>query len=303
MNGPETLTVAQVMNLSSGFLARKGSTSPRLDAQILTAHALGIRRLDLYLAPDRPLSQHERDTLRQFLVRRAAGEPVAYIVGFREFFGLNFRVTPAVLIPRPETEAVVDAALSLLELMTKEGRTCLAVADVGTGSGAIACTMASRKADLKVVASDISQPAIDVAKLNAVALGVANRIEFIKSDVLEGYPEGRSFDLIVSNPPYIADDEAGMVDASAIGFEPGEALFSGAEGTDMTFALVHQSVSRLHPWGGLAVEIGTPAQAARVQERMQAAFKDVSQIVDPSGVLRGFVARFPRPDDLMEHDK
>ena len=303
MNGPEILTVAQAMNLSSGFLAKKGSASPRLDAQILTAHALGIRRLDLYLAPDRPLSELERDTLRKFLVRRSAGEPVAYIVGFREFFGLSFRVTPAVLVPRPETEAIVDAALNLLDVMAGEGRTPLIAADVGTGSGAIACTIATRNADVRLVASDVSQPAMDVAVQNARTLEVADRIEFIRSDVLEDYPAGMSFDLIVSNPPYIAESEAGMVDASAIGFEPSHALFSGPEGTDMTYALIRQSMSRLQPWGALAVEIGTPAQASRVQERMRTAFESVTQIVDPSGAVRGLAGRCPRRGDSTEHSK
>jgi len=277
------------MALSTSFLERKGSESARLDAQLLTAHVLGIRRLDLYLAPDRPLSATERDTLRELVVRRGRSEPVAYLIGHREFFGLEFKVTPAVLIPRPETESIVDAALTFLD-----GREWTqghpAVVDVGTGSGAIACTIAHRVPAARVWATDISAPALEVAAHNAADLGVADRIAFVHSDILGSVTTPDRFDLIVSNPPYIAETEVDMVDTAAREFEPRNALFSGADGTTCTFALIGQAADRLAPDGALMIEVGTPAQTALVAARLGKSFQNVGEIRDPGGNIRGLRA-------------
>jgi release factor glutamine methyltransferase len=291
LNGPETLTVGQALTLCTSFLAKKGSPSARLDAQILTAHVLGLRRLDLYLAPDRPLSPVERDTLRALMVRRGQSEPVAYIVGHREFFGLDFKVTPDVLIPRPETESIVDAALAFLAPLPGSSGTAPLVADIGTGSGAIACTLAERDERLRVLASDISAGALAVARENAAALGVGDRIEFVQSDLFASIPTNLSFDLVVSNPPYIGESEAGMVDLPAIRYEPHTALFSGPDGTDVTYRLIEQASAVLRDGGALIVEIGTPAQQALVAARMTGFFETVIEIPDPAGIARGLMAR------------
>lgn len=287
MKGPSTLTVGEALTLSTRFLAEKGSPSARLDSQILTAHVLGIRRLDLYLSPERPLSECERDALRQTLVRRGRMEPVAYITGQKEFFGLMFRVTPDVLIPRPETETIVDAALTRLAA-------CAAgqplVADIGTGSGAIACAIAGRIPEVRIIAGDISVPALSVARENAALLGVADQIEFHESDLFESPAFAGPFDMIVSNPPYIAETEDEMVDESARRFEPVSALFSGRDGTDCTFRLIDGAASRLKDGGTLIFEIGTPAQQALVAKKLLDNYSKITEVKDPSGIVRGLMA-------------
>lgn len=287
MKGPSTLTVGEALTLSTRFLAEKGSPSARLDAQILIAHTLGIRRLDLYLSPERPLSESERDCLRKMLARRGQMEPVAYITGQREFFGLMFKVTADVLIPRPETETVVDAAMAVLAAC---GADAPKAADIGTGSGAIACTIATRMPDVKICAGDISGRAIAVARENADLLGVSGQINFVESDLFESTAFAGPFDLIVSNPPYIATTEDDMVDESAKRFEPRAALFSGTDGTDCTFRLIDGAFSRLKDGGVLLIEIGSPAQQARVAQKLLEKFNEINEVKDPAGITRGLMA-------------
>lgn len=289
MKGPENLTVRDALTLSTDFLQKKGSSSARLDAQLLTAHVLRIRRLDLYLSPERPLTAAERDGLRTLLVRRGMSEPVAYLTGHREFFGMDFLVTPDVLIPRPETESIVDAAIAFLTTPDRAGGHP-AVADIGTGSGAIACTIAARIPDVSITATDISEGALGVAERNAAVLGVGGRVTFVRADVLTGVTQPEKFDLIVSNPPYIAESEASMTDESARMYEPAGALFSGPDGTGCTFAIIDQAVTRLTTGGALMVEVGTPGQTALVADRLRDSFENVSEIRDPGGVVRGLTA-------------
>jgi len=289
LNGPQNLTVRDVLTLSTDFLERKGSPSARLDAQLLIAHVLGVRRLDLYLSPERPITDHERDTLRALLVRRGNSEPVAYLIGRREFFGMDFHVTPAVLIPRPETESIVDAALVFLSGPEMEGRE-IRVADIGTGSGAIACAIAARVPAARITATEISPSALDVAAGNAVALGVADRITFVRADILDAVTEPTEFDLIISNPPYIAESEADITDASARLHEPRGALFSGPDGTDCTFELVERAGGRLAQGGMLIIETGTPRQTGLVAERLRERFDNVTEVTDPGGNVRGLKA-------------
>jgi release factor glutamine methyltransferase len=278
------VTVREVLAKSASFLAARGSASPRLDAELLTTLALGLRRLDLYLDPDRLLSTVEADRLRALVVRRGKGEPVAYIRGTREFFGLAFAVTPAVLIPRPETEVLVDAVLARVK--DRPAR----VADVGTGSGAIACAVAAHAPGVRVEATDVSPAAIEVAIRNADALGVADRVRMVVGDLLDG-TEG-DFDVVASNPPYVAEDEAALVDRSARDFEPAGALFAGPDGMSVTARLVAAAVPRLVPGGALIVEVGTPAQAARVEALLRShdGLEQVRPLPDAARVVRGFEA-------------
>ncbi len=289
MNGPENLTVRDVLTLSTDFLERKGSPSARLDAQLLAAHVLKVRRLDLYLSPERPITDLERDSLRALLVRRGNSEPVAYLIGRREFFGMDFLVTPDVLIPRPETESIVDAALAFLSGPGFEGRPAK-IADIGTGSGAIACVIATRVPAARIIATDISSSALDVAGRNAVALGVADRITFVCTDILDSVTEPAEFDLIVSNPPYIADSEAGITDAAARLHEPRGALFSGPDGTDCSFKIIEVADRRLAPGGMLIVETGTPRQNGLVAKRLRERLDGVTEVFDPGGNVRGLKA-------------
>ncbi len=292
MKGPERLNVRDALNLSTDFLNRKGSPSGRLDAQLLIAHVLGVRRLDLYLSPERPLTESERDTLRALLVRRGNSEPIAYLTGRREFFGMDFAVTPDVLIPRPETESIVDAAIAFL---TTGGASATprAVADIGTGSGAIACTIAARVPGVRVTATDMSAAALAVAGTNAAALGVDERVRFVQVDVLAGIYEPPVFDLIVSNPPYIALSEAAITDDAAKMYEPPGALFSGPDGTDCTFEIIRQAGGRLTTSGALIIETGTPRQNRLVAARLREHFLTVTDVIDPAGTVRGLMARGP----------
>jgi release factor glutamine methyltransferase len=287
------LTVGEILPLSTRFLKERGSESPRLDAELLAADVLGVRRLDLYLAPERPLTPTETDTLRESVRRRARGEPIAYIRGRREFFGLDLAVTPAVLIPRPETETVVDAALAWLR---SRGGEAPRVADVGTGSGAIACALAANLPAARVVATDISPEALAVAARNVATHGLADRVRLVACNLLDDLEAGEFLDLVISNPPYIAESERPLMDAGVLAFEPATALFSGPEGTDATFALIEAARARLRPGGALVVEVGTPPQGDRVRARMaERIAPTVRPLADPAGDIRGFLVETPNP--------
>lgn len=287
------LTVGEILPLSTRFLKERGSESPRLDAELLTADVLGVRRLDLYLAPERPLTPTETDTLRETVRRRARGEPIAYIRGRREFFGLDMAVTPAVLIPRPETETLVDATLAWLR---DRGGEAPLIVDAGTGSGAIACALAANLSGARVVATDVSHEALAVAARNVAAHGLADRVRLVACNLLDGLEAGDVLDLVVSNPPYIAESERPLMDPDVLAFEPPIALFSGAEGTDATFALIEAARARLRPGGALVVEVGTPAQGERVRARMaERIAPDVRPLADPAGAIRGFLVETPNP--------
>jgi release factor glutamine methyltransferase len=220
-----TPTLIDVLRLSTTYLGDHGSTSARLDSELLCAQALGLRRIDLYLQFDRPLDEQELTSIRELVRRRGKGEPVAHITGTREFYGRPFRVTPDVLIPRPDTETLVQRAVSFLR--DRPGAE-LGVADLGTGSGCIAITLGAEVPGMRVVATDVSPAALEVAGTNAASLGV--EVAFIEcswADSLEG-----AYDLIVSNPPYVTTEELAAVDRDVRDFEPRGALLGGDDGLD-----------------------------------------------------------------------
>lgn len=291
-----TLTVGEILPLSTRFLKERGSESPRLDAELLAADALGVRRLDLYLAPERPLTPAETDALREAIRRRGRGEPIAYIRGRRDFFGLEIAVSPAVLIPRPETETLVDAAIGWVRGRRVEAPV---IVDVGTGSGAIACALAANLPDARIVATDVSTDALAVAARNVATHGLADRVRLVACDLMSGLDDGDAPDLVVSNPPYVAESDRPLMDDGVLRFEPHGALFSGADGTDATFALIDSARARLRPGGALIVEVGTPAQRALVRDRLARLLDpDVRPLADPGGTVRGFLAEKPmHPED------
>jgi release factor glutamine methyltransferase len=282
------MTVREILDLTTRFFRDRGIESARLDAELLTADALGVRRLDLYLAPERPLTTVERDALRETVRRRGRGEPVAYIRGVREFYGLPIAVTSAVLIPRPETEVLVDAVLAFLS----GAGGAATVVDVGTGSGAIACAVASRAPAASVTGTDTSAEALEVAARNVATLGLAERVSLVRCDLLDGIT-ARPLDAVVSNPPYVADGEASMLDRSVRDFEPRAALFAGPDGMSVTTRLVEAALPRLRPGGILALEVGTPAQGARVEAllRSRPDVAEVRPLPDAARVVRGWLAR------------
>lgn len=262
-------SLLEVLRLSTGFLSQRGSESARLDAELLTAHSLGLRRLDLYLQYDRPLREEDLVPMRELLRRRAAGEPVAYLVGEREFYGRPFRVSPAVLIPRPDTETLVEAALHWAH--ARDADAPLRIADVGTGSGCIAVTMACELPDAQVVASDVSRDALDVARGNAERLGVADRVTFVEGAWAEPLREHAPFDMLLSNPPYVTDAEWQELATDVRNYEPRQALTAGADGMDAYRALLRDAPSLLAPGGYVALEVD-PRRAEQVEALVRHAF-------------------------------
>jgi len=283
------LTVGEVVRLTTGYLKGHGSDSSRLDAEILTAEAMDLRRLDLYLDPGRPITDKERDALREFVRRRGKGEPIAYITGRREFFGLSLKVSPAVLVPRPETEVLVDATLEWIE---RQGIPAPLIADVGTGSGAIACAVAYESEPARVIATDISGDALDVAMENARLLGLADRIDFVRCDLLDGLGTETGLDAVVSNPPYVAEGDLDTIEPAVREFEPHAALFAGSDGMSITQRLVEQTPGRLRVGGAMVIEVGTPSQRDSVCGLLGESpdFDDVQELHDAARVVRGFMA-------------
>jgi release factor glutamine methyltransferase len=255
-------TLGEVLRLSTGYLEEHGSPTPRLDAELLIGHALGLERIRLYTSFDRPLSEPELAAIRALLERRGRREPVAYVLGRWGFHGLDLAVDARVLVPRPETEVLVERCLALLE-----GRAAPAVLDVGTGSGAIALALKAARPDAAVTACDVSADALEVAAANAAALGV--EVELVESDLLAGVA-GRRFDLIASNPPYVADAEIDGLEPEVARFEPRRALAAGPDGLAVLRRLAGAAAGSLAAGGWLVCECGA-GQAGAVAELLLAA--------------------------------
>jgi release factor glutamine methyltransferase len=249
------LTVLEVLKLASDHFQKHGSDSARLDAEVLLAHVLGLRRLDLYLKFDRPLSEAELVTYRGFTAKRAKGEPVAYLVGHKEFMGLDFIVTPAVLIPNPDTEVLVQRAV---EIAREAGRP-LRMADVGTGSGCIAIAVAHYAPNVEVVASDVAPDALEVAARNVAVHGLADRVHLICGDLMA--PFTGSFDLVCANLPYVA---AGAALAPDVVAQPATALYAEENGSALVTRLLTQVPARLNPGGRALAELDSSIAAFAV---------------------------------------
>jgi len=292
----ESWTVLRLLTWTTDYLKTQGSESPRLDAEVLLAHARSCERINLYTAFDQVVDDEIRSTFRELVKRRAAGEPVAYLVGSKEFYSLSLLVTPDVLIPRPETEfvvvAVMDALKSLGNMKHGTPNAELLVADVGTGSGAIAVAVAKHEPNLGVVATDISAGALAVAKKNAAAHDVAGRIEFLQADLLTTLPVEPRFAVVASNPPYIGESEIGTLAASVINHEPRHALIAGPTGTEVIERLIPQAAERLLPGGWLILEI-SPIIANRVVELIAASghFEPAAITKDLANLPRVIAAR------------
>jgi release factor glutamine methyltransferase len=240
------LTVLEVLKLASEHLGKHGSDSARLDAEVMLAGALGLRRLDLYLQFDRALSEAELGVFRAQVARRAHGEPVAYVVGHKEFMALDFEVTPAVLVPNPDTEALVQLAVA----RAREAGRPLRVADVGTGSGCVAIATAHYAPDVEVWASDISTKALEVAARNVAKNSLEPRVHLACGDLMEPLPG--SFDLVCANLPYLA---AGARLPAEVVAQPGVALYAGDEGAGLVIRLLETAPARLNPGGRVLLEV------------------------------------------------
>jgi release factor glutamine methyltransferase len=269
--------------LARGSAQLRGQATGRRDAELLLMHAIGCDRAYLFAHPDTRLRPEQAATFESWLARRAGNEPVQYIIGAQEFYGLRFRVTRDVLIPRPETEHLVEAALARAD---REAR--LRIVDVGTGSGAIAVALAHALPNSCVIAVDVSPSALDVALENAELHGVAQRMEFVQSDLLVTIADER-FEMVVSNPPYVAENE--QLEVQVRDFEPSLALYGGPEGLDVYRRLIPQARTALKSGGWLLMELGHGQQDGLTQ--MLASWKDVSFVNDLQGISRVICARRP----------
>jgi release factor glutamine methyltransferase len=268
-------TVLELLRWTTDYFTRHGIESARLDAEVLLAHALESERLRLYLDYEKPVLQAERDRFRALVQRRARDRvPVSLLLGEREFWSLPFRVTSDVLTPRPETETLVEWALSKLSNPERAVR----VLDVGTGSGAIALAIASERPHAEVVGSDLSQAALQIAAENADHLQLRERVRWLEGDLF-GPVDSERFDLIVSNPPYVARADAATLPPE-LAHEPDLALFGGTDGLEVIRRLVSDAGAHLSEGGWLGIEL-SPEQVERAERLLaQAGFVDVERRFD-----------------------
>lgn len=256
----EPWTIGRLLMWTTDYLKKQASASPRLDAELLLAHACGCERIQLYTRFEEQVDEETRGRFRDLVKRRAEGTPVAYLLGRREFYSLPFMVTPDVLIPRPETEFAVIAVLDRLKGWAADSPPPRIV-DVGTGSGAIAVAVAKHAPQASLTAVDISPEALAVARRNAEANEVADRIEFVHSDLLNALPPDATFDVVVSNPPYISQAEFELLSPDVRQQEPKLALVAGPSGTEVIARLIPQAAERLPPGGWLVMEISPMIEA------------------------------------------
>ncbi len=283
----ERWTIGRLLTWTTEWLGSKGSESPRLDAEVLLAHVRGCQRIMLYAAFDEEVPEETRGRFRELVRRRAAGEPVAYLVGHREFFSLPFAVSSDVLVPRPETETLVSRVLDLCREAAAPN-----ILDVGTGSGAIAVTLAKKLPRATITASDVSPAALAVAKANAARHGVTDRVAFVEADLLSDGRLAGPWDVIASNPPYVRESEFASLPRDVRDHEPRGALVAGPRGVEVIERLAAESVARLVPGGWLVIEAG-PLVAEDVQAVL-AATEDLAPeavISDLAGLPRVFQAR------------
>lgn len=273
--------VADVLRRAAAGLSEAGIDTARLDAEVLLMEALGWSREDLYRNPEAELQEFQAARFQGLAARRRRGEPAAYITGSREFWSLDFRVTPDVLIPRPETEHLVQTVLDLLAERPGPRR----VLDLGTGSGAVAVALAKERADLEVWATDMSAAALRVARANAQQHGVAGRVHFGEGDLFAPV-RGREgfFDVLASNPPYVPRGEMVRLQREVRDWEPAAALDGGVDGMDCYRRIAREGARYLRPGGWAAVEVGAePASGVRGLFRDGAGFGELRTVRDYAG--------------------
>lgn len=285
---PDTWTTRRLLDWMTGAFREQDLDSPRMLAEQLWAHVLGCDRLKLYTAADRPANEDERARLRDLVARALRHEPIQYLVGEGWFYGLPFAVDRRVLIPRPSTATILDAALPFLEGLDRAPR----VADVCTGSGAIAIALLRNAPEARCVATDVSGDALEVARANAERHGVTDRIEFREGDLLNPLLGEPPFDAILSNPPYIPDHEWPGVEPNVADHEPHLALRAGPDGLDLIGPLLAGAPDVLAPGGLLAIEIAAcNVEAVLRLARADARLAEAQIIEDIDRLPRVFLAR------------
>jgi release factor glutamine methyltransferase len=308
--GGRAMQIREALKQGIARLNEASVPSSALSSELLLIHALGCNRTWIYTHPEDVLPRVREEEYFRLISRRAAGEPTQYLTGRQEFWGFDFEVTPAVLIPRPETEHIIEVALERIGAQRRNEHLC--IADVGTGSGCIAVALAKELPNARIVATDISAAALELAQRNAVRHNVADRIQFIETDLLvfQNLPlitdhlwvphesqatshELRVFDLIVSNPPYIANSDKATLQREIREHEPEIALFGGPTGLEMYAHLIEQAESRLVPNGILIVELGYGAsECVREMIETRAVWQGVAVANDLAGIPRVLAASF-----------
>lgn len=288
MPGEDKRSIARILSRLTEVFERAGIETPRLDAEVLLGFCLGKDRADLYRDLTVELTDEQIARVLELTGRRKRREPMAYIRGFREFWSLNFIVTPAVLVPRPETECLVEEIIGLRD-STRGSKP--RILDIGAGSGAVCVAVASEWPDCEMVATELSAAALEVARANAVKLlGPNRKITFVQGDLYEGV-EG-VFDIVCSNPPYISEAEYATLAREVTLYEPREALVAGPEGTEVHRRIAQGARDRLNPGGWLLMEMGAeqrPALAEILEETK--IFDDIRFRADYAGLDRVVIAR------------
>ena len=280
------LTVLEIIKRSTEFFAKHGVENPRLNAELLIGHALGLKRMQLYLQFERPLTEAELAKIRPVVKRRSEREPLQYIMGSVEFSGLTLKVDRRALIPRPETELLVEMLKQRCAAAAPER-----VLDLGTGTGAIALALATAFPAAEVLAIDASEDARALARENATALGLEARVRLTKSDWFSAIDAGERFALIVSNPPYLTAAEVDEAQPEVNRFEPRAALTPGANGSEALNVVVREAKARLQPGGLLALETGIAQHATLATLANECGYVQIESQQDLTGRDRFFFAR------------
>jgi len=277
------MTVLKVLQAATAHLKKHGVENPRLNAEHLLARLLGRNRIELYLDFERKLTETELGALRELVKRRSEGEPLQHLLGTVEFCGLTFLSDKRAMVPRPETEELVESLKSEIEDPKSK------IVDVGTGSGVIALSLAAEFPEARILAVDISDDALALAQENAIRLDLGSRVQFLKSRLLETI-EG-TFDLIVANLPYISSQDRHTLSREVLR-DPEVALFAGARGDELVRELIDQAPTRLRPGGMLALEIGLGQGQALLSVLTEKNYRDICSKNDYNGVIRFLFARY-----------
>jgi release factor glutamine methyltransferase len=277
------MTVLEVLQATTAYLKKHNVENSRLNAEHLMAHALGRKRIELYLDFDRELTEVELGPLRELVKRRSEGEPLQHLLGTVEFCGLTFLCDKRAMVPRPETEQLVELVES--RIRNRESR----IVDVGTGSGVIAISLAAKFPEAKILAVDVSDNALALAQENAAMLNLKDRVQFLKSRLLENVE--RAFDLIVANLPYISTHDRHTLSREVL-HDPEVALFAGKRGDELVRELIDQVPTRLLPGGLLALEIGLGQSETLLSALAEKNYRDICSKNDYNGVTRFIFARY-----------
>ena len=283
----ESWSIGRLLDWTAQFLTQKGSESPRLDAEVLLAHTLGCRRIELYTRHDEEPSEQMRQQFRALIKQRVDGCPVAYLVGKKEFFSLPLEVNRDVLIPRPDSECVVDECLRL-----GRSKPNVEILDIGTGSGNLVIALATQHKTARLTAVDRSEAALAVAQRNAMKHGVSERIRFLQGDLFAPLGTGERFDFIVSNPPYIPRADIATLAPGVRDYEPHLALDGGADGYAVFDRLIQKAPQFLKENAYLIIEIGSP-QEMEAHRRLEGVGRyDLGKtLIDSAGHPRVLCAR------------